>query len=80
MIYTVPSSIVNRTIATLSCATSDPSYDKQLICAIYAERGRKKPEGNLAYFSKSFPNVQAGVAKRFQNEEKDALAMLDSEA
>ncbi|HEY2963541.1 MAG TPA: LysM domain-containing protein [Pyrinomonadaceae bacterium] len=74
------SSIVHRAIATLNCTTSDPTYDKQLICAIYAERGRKKPDGNLAYFSKSSPNVQAGVAKRFENEQKDALAMLAREA
>ena len=71
--------IVQRAIASLNCATSDPTYDKQLICAIYAERGRKKPDGNLAYFSKSSPGVQAGVGKRFKNEEQDALAMLSKE-
>ena len=71
--------IVGRAIATLSCDCSDPTYDKQLICAIYAERGRKKPDGNLAYFGKSSPSVQAGVAKRFQNEQQDALAMLAKE-
>lgn len=71
--------IVGRAIANLSCATSDPTYDKQLISAIYAERGRKKADGNLAYFGKSSPNVQAGVAKRFQNELADALAMLARE-
>ena len=71
--------IVGRAIANLSCTTSDPTYDKQLITAIYAERGRRKPDGNLAYFSKSSPNVQAGVAKRFQNELADALAMLAKE-
>jgi murein DD-endopeptidase MepM/ murein hydrolase activator NlpD len=71
--------IVGRAIATLSCDCSDPTYDKQLICAIYAERGRKKPDGNLAYFGKSSPSVQAGVAKRFQNEQADALAMLAKE-
>lgn len=74
------SSIVHRAIANLSSTSSDPAFDQQLISAIYAERGRKKPDGNLAYFSKSSPNVQAGVAKRFQNEEKDALAMLAKEA
>jgi murein DD-endopeptidase MepM/ murein hydrolase activator NlpD len=68
--------IVHRAIANLSCTTSDPTYDKQLICAIYAERGRRKPDGNLAYFSRSSPSVQAGVAKRFQNEQADALALL----
>jgi LysM repeat protein len=72
--------IVHRAIQSMTCATSDPAYDKQLICAIYAERGRKKPDGNLAYFSKSSPGVQAGVAKRFKNEEQDALAMLAQEA
>lgn len=72
--------IVGRAIATLNCDCSDPTYDQKLICAIYAERGRKKPDGNLAYFSKSAPGVQAGVAKRFKNEEQDALAMLASEA
>ena len=71
--------IVHRAIATLTCDCSDPTYDKKLICAIYAERGRKKPDGNLAYFSKSAPGVQAGVAKRFKNEEQDALAMLAKE-
>lgn len=71
--------IVGRAIANLSCATSDPTYDKQLITAIYAERGRKKPDGNLAYFGKSSPNVQAGVSRRFQNELADALAMLAKE-
>jgi murein DD-endopeptidase MepM/ murein hydrolase activator NlpD len=72
-------SIVHRAITTLGCDCSDPTYDKQLICAIYAERGRKKPDGNLAYFSKSSPSVQAGVAKRFVNEQQDALAMLAKE-
>ena len=71
--------IVGRAISSLSCDCSDPTYDKQLICAVYAERGRKKPDGNLAYFSKSSPNVQAGVAKRFQNEQQDALNMLAKE-
>ena len=73
------SSIVHRACATLNSPTSDPTYDKQLICAIYAERGRKKPDGNLAYFSRSSPSVQAGVARRFQNEQQDALAMLAKE-
>jgi murein DD-endopeptidase MepM/ murein hydrolase activator NlpD len=68
--------IIHRACATLSCKQTDPHYDEQLIRAIYAERGRKKPDGNLAYFSKSSPSVQAGVAKRFKNELQDALAML----
>ncbi|MCA1579562.1 MAG: LysM peptidoglycan-binding domain-containing protein [Acidobacteria bacterium] len=71
--------IIGRAIATLKCDCSDPTYDKQLICAIYAERGRKKPDGNLAYFSKSSQSVQAGVARRFRDEQADALAMLAKE-
>jgi murein DD-endopeptidase MepM/ murein hydrolase activator NlpD len=71
--------IVHRACAGLSCKQTDPDYDKQLICAIYAERGRKKPDGGLAYFSKSSSSVQTGVANRFKNELQDALAMLAKE-
>jgi LysM repeat protein len=72
--------IVHRACANVSCPRTDPDYDKQLIRAIYAERGRKKPDGNLAYFSRSSSNVQTGVANRFKNELQDALAMLAKEA
>jgi murein DD-endopeptidase MepM/ murein hydrolase activator NlpD len=72
--------IVHRALARVSCSKTDPKYDEQVICAIYAERGKKKADGNLAYFSKSSPNVQKGVASRFKNELKDALAMLAKEA
>ena len=72
-------SIVGRACATVSCQQTDPDYDKHLICAIYAERGRRKPDGNLAYFSKSSPSVQTGVANRFKSELQDALAMLAKE-
>lgn len=71
--------IVHRACANLSSKPGDPGYDEQLIRAIYAERGRRKPDGNLAYFGKSSPNVQAGVANRFKNELQDALAMLAKE-
>jgi murein DD-endopeptidase MepM/ murein hydrolase activator NlpD len=72
--------IIHKAFASVQCKPADGDFDKQLIRAIYAERGRKKPDGNLAYFSKSSPSVQAGVAKRFKNEEQDALAMLAKEA
>ena len=72
--------IVHKAIANVEAKPTDPDFDKQLISAIYAERGRKKPDGNLAYFSKSSPSVQAGVSKRFRNEEQDALALLAKEA
>ena len=71
--------IVHRACTNVSCPTTDPKYDELLIRAIYAERGRKKPDGNLAYFSKSSPNVQQGVSNRFKNELQDALAMLAKE-
>jgi hypothetical protein len=71
--------IVHRACATLRCNQNDPQYDEQLIRAIYAERGRRKPDGNLAYFGKSSPSVQTGVANRFKYELQDALAMLAKE-
>lgn len=71
--------IVHRACASVTCAPADPKYDEELIRAIYAERGRTKPDGNLAYFSKSAPSVQKGVANRFKNELQDALAMLSKD-
>lgn len=53
--------------------------DTSLLNAIYAERGRRRPDGKLAYFPSASAAVQAGVAKRFANELRDALAMLASE-
>jgi len=73
------SPIVCRACSSVSCDRSDPKYDELLIKAIYAERGKKKSDGNLAYFSKSSPNVQQGVANRFRSECQDALAMLSKE-
>jgi hypothetical protein len=73
-------SIVHKALANVTCARTDPAFDEQMIRAVYAERGRKKPDGNLVYFSKSSPNVQKGVANRFKNELNDALAMLAKEA
>ncbi len=71
--------IVHRALANVTCSKTDPSYDEKAICAIYAERGRKKADGNLAYFSKSSPSVQKGVSNRFKSEMQDALAMLAKE-
>jgi murein DD-endopeptidase MepM/ murein hydrolase activator NlpD len=50
--------------------------DRTLLNAIYAERGRKGANGKLVRFSKASPAVQKGVAQRFRDELKDALAML----
>lgn len=71
--------IVHRAIGKVSLSRTDPRYDEQLIRAIYAERGKTKADGNLAYFSKSAPGVQKGVARRFRDELQDALAMLAKE-
>jgi len=68
--------IVHKALAKVKVEKTDPSFDELVIRAIYAERGRTKPDGSLAYFSRNSPNVQKGVANRFKNELKDALAML----
>jgi len=72
-------SIVHKALANVTVPKTDPGFDEQLIRAIYAERGRKGPNGTLVYFQKNSPNVQKGVAKRFINELQDALAMLAKE-
>jgi len=71
--------IVHRAIVKCTCPRTDPGYDEQLIRAIYGERGKTKADGTLFYFARNSPNVQKGVANRFRNELKDALAMLAKE-
>ncbi|HKG45937.1 MAG TPA: LysM domain-containing protein [Pyrinomonadaceae bacterium] len=71
--------MVHKAFAKVAVAKTDPGFDEQLIRAIYAERGKKKADGTLAYFSRNSPNVQKGVANRFKNELQDALAMLAKE-
>lgn len=73
-------SIVHKAIVALNLDFEDPDFDRRFISAVYAERGRKKPNGALVYFSSSSSDVQKGVAKRFVNEERDALKMLSDEA
>lgn len=53
--------------------------DADLIRAVYAERGRRGPDGALAYFRRNSEAVQAGVARRFVGEQRDALRMLADE-
>lgn len=55
---------------------SDPGYDRALIQAIYAERGRRDADGQLHHFRSNSAAVQAGVAQRFIDEQADALRML----
>lgn len=72
-------SVVHNALATITLSKDHHEFDKALIKAIYAERGRKRSDGNLAWFSKSSRNVQAGVSNRFKNELIDALQMLEQE-
>lgn len=73
--------VVHRAIQNLggggAAAPADREHDRRLIVAIYAERGRRNADGNLVYFSKNSQAVQDGVARRFRDEERDALRMLD---
>jgi LysM repeat protein len=66
-------------LASIRTRPGDPSFDSDFIKAIYAERGRKAPGGGLARFSRNSPKVQQGVAQRFKDEQRDALAMLAQE-
>jgi hypothetical protein len=50
--------------------------DADLINAVYAERGRRDRNGELAWFSSSSRAVQAGVAQRFVEERAEALRSL----
>jgi LysM repeat protein len=74
--------VVHRAIVALgggeSLLPGNPQGDRRLIVAIYAERGRRKADGNLVYFSRNSKAVQDGVARRFVDEERDALRMLES--
>lgn len=52
--------------------------DHSLLKAIYAERGRRGADGRLVHFAANSAAVQAGVARRFRVELRDALAMLET--
>jgi hypothetical protein len=73
--------VVHRAIVAaggaLALQPADLERDRHLIVAIYAERGRRSAAGNLVYFARNSKAVQDGVARRFRDEERDALAMLD---
>lgn len=75
------SNVVTRALGNVDASGLTPddgiAYDRALIDAVYAERGRRDDNGNLAYFSGSSAAVQAGVAQRFVDERADAVAMLD---
>lgn len=68
--------IVHRALANVVANSLSPDFDRLLITAIYGEKGRKRPDGKMAYFSGSSASVQKGVAQRFKDELADALKML----
>jgi type VI secretion system (T6SS) spike protein VgrG3/LysM domain-containing protein len=73
------SSIPHVALTRVGIKPDNPEFDKKLIVAIYAERGRRRADGMLAHFSKNSANVQKGVANRFRDEQSDALKMLSNE-
>ena len=74
--------VVHRAIVAAGGAQAlqpaERERDRQLIIAIYAERGRRSDAGNLVYFARNSKAVQEGVARRFRDEQRDALRMLDA--
>ena len=74
------SAVIRRALRKLRVGQDNSQFDERLIRAIYAERGRRRADGKLAYFPSSSSGVQKGVANRFKNEEADALKMLTAEA
>jgi LysM repeat protein len=75
--------VVHRALDSIRLAgalnLADREFDGQLIQAIYAERGRRNAQGELVYFAHSSHGVQESVARRFVEEERDALEMLANE-
>ena len=58
---------------------ADMRRDRDLIAAIYDERGRDDNGGGLVHFRSSSREVQDGVRDRFVKEKAEALAMFDAE-
>jgi len=71
--------IINAIKSLGGTASETRDYDRNLIIAIYTERGKKKTDGNLVYFSRNLPEVQTGVSARFVSEKSEALGRLDNE-
>jgi hypothetical protein len=75
-------SIVDRVLKDLKSGgmdSSTPNFDEHFIKAIYDERGRKLPNGDLVHFSTNSKDVQKGVANRFVHERSETLEMLANE-
>jgi len=73
------STLIANVVNDLPHKPGDPLFEKALITAIYAERGKRNAQGKLAYFKSSSDAFQDGVAQRFVRELKDALDMLAAE-
>ena len=73
------SGLISQVISDLAASPKSADFDKQLIDAIYLERGRRDAAGRLVHFSKNSAEVQEGVAARFRSERADAQAMLAAE-
>ena len=72
--------VIKKAIANVDILyAQNKKYDKALIVEIYKERGRKKSNGTLVYFSKNSLKVQHGVSNRFISELKKALKRLEHE-
>lgn len=72
--------IIVKAIKSLSISHEESKeYDSKLIDAIYAERGKKRADGVLTYFSRNSVEVQHGVARRFVDERNDAQDALRNE-
>ena len=67
---------INNTKAPIEKTST---YDEKLIKEIYLERGRKKSDGKLVYFSRNAQNVQDGVTARYKKELPKALEELRNE-
>lgn len=65
-------------VFTRALGGRDPASmsDAEIIDAVYAERGKRDRNGELAYFSSSSRDVQRSIAQRFVDERSDALASL----
>ena len=74
-------SVVINAINSISDPCDETKYyDKKLIEAIYAERGKTNANGNLMRFPRvTSTSVISGLKKRFKNEKKEALKRLKNE-
>lgn len=68
--------IPHRAFLAVKVLPDNPDFDRQLIVEIYAERGRKNSKGELVHFARNSAAVQKGVAARFREEQRKALARV----